>query len=65
MRGTKCLNRIARASYEQSKQIDFVPGVLHHLGYGITHPIALEFALKLEELTDARLRGHFWQRIQP
>ena len=34
----------------------FVGRVPYHLGYGITHPIALEGALKLKEIT--RLADH-------
>jgi len=36
--------------------VDFVP---HHLGYGLTHPIALEGALKLKEITYAHCEGIF------
>jgi glucosamine--fructose-6-phosphate aminotransferase (isomerizing) len=32
---------------------------LHYLGYGITHPIALEAALKLKEITYAHCEGMF------
>jgi glucosamine--fructose-6-phosphate aminotransferase (isomerizing) len=37
----------------------FVPCVLHYLGYGITHAIALEGALKLKEITYAHCEGMF------
>jgi glucosamine--fructose-6-phosphate aminotransferase (isomerizing) len=37
----------------------FVPGVPYHLGYGLTHPIALEGALKLKEITYAHCEGIF------
>ncbi|MFN2289838.1 MAG: SIS domain-containing protein [Anaerolineae bacterium] len=36
--------------------VDFVP---HHLRYGLTHPIALEGALKLKEITYAHCEGIF------
>jgi glucosamine--fructose-6-phosphate aminotransferase (isomerizing) len=36
-----------------------VPGVPHYLGYGLTHPIALEGALKLKEITYAHCEGIF------
>jgi glucosamine 6-phosphate synthetase-like amidotransferase/phosphosugar isomerase protein len=36
-----------------------VPGVLHYLGYGLTHPIALEGALRLKEITYAHCEGIF------
>jgi glucosamine--fructose-6-phosphate aminotransferase (isomerizing) len=32
---------------------------MHYLGYGITHPIALEAALKLKEITYAHCEGMF------
>jgi glucosamine--fructose-6-phosphate aminotransferase (isomerizing) len=32
---------------------------LHYLGYGVTHPIALEAALKLKEITYAHCEGMF------
>ena len=37
----------------------FVPGVPYHLGFGLTHPIALEGALKLKEITYAHCEGMF------
>jgi glucosamine--fructose-6-phosphate aminotransferase (isomerizing) len=36
-----------------------VPGVPYHLGFGLTHPIALEGALKLKEITSAHCEGIF------
>jgi glucosamine--fructose-6-phosphate aminotransferase (isomerizing) len=39
--------------------MEFVPGVLHYLGYGLTHAIALEAALKLKEITYAHCEGMF------
>jgi len=33
--------------------------VLYNLGYGLTHPIALEGALKLKEITYAHCEGIF------
>jgi glucosamine--fructose-6-phosphate aminotransferase (isomerizing) len=39
--------------------LDFVPGVPHYLGYGLTHAIALEAALKLKEITYAHCEGMF------
>jgi glucosamine 6-phosphate synthetase-like amidotransferase/phosphosugar isomerase protein len=59
MSGSNRLNRITGASCEQSKQIGFVHGVPYHLGYGLTHPIALEGALKLKEITYAHCEGIF------
>jgi glucosamine--fructose-6-phosphate aminotransferase (isomerizing) len=32
---------------------------MHYLGYGVTHPIALEAALKLKEITYAHCEGMF------
>ncbi|MGC9334379.1 MAG: hypothetical protein ACP5JJ_09545, partial [Anaerolineae bacterium] len=37
----------------------FVAGVPYHLGYGLSHPIALEGALKLKEITYAHCEGIF------
>ena len=37
----------------------FVHCVPYHLGYGLTHPIALEGALKLKEITYAHCEGIF------
>jgi len=37
----------------------FVHSVLHYLGYGLNHPIALEGALKLKEITYAHCEGIF------
>ena len=37
----------------------FVHGVPYHLGFGITHPIALEGALKLKEISYAHCEGIF------
>jgi glucosamine--fructose-6-phosphate aminotransferase (isomerizing) len=40
---------------------DYLKGwnAMHYLGYGITHPIALEAALKLKEITYAHCEGMF------
>ena len=37
----------------------FLFGVPYYLGYGLTHPIALEGALKLKEITYAHCEGVF------
>jgi glucosamine--fructose-6-phosphate aminotransferase (isomerizing) len=41
------------------EQMKFVHSVLHYLGYGISHSIALEGALKLKEITYAHCEGIF------
>jgi glutamine---fructose-6-phosphate transaminase (isomerizing) len=53
------LGRERGVRYECSKCSGFVPGVPYHLGYGLTHPIALEGALKLKEITYAHCEGIF------
>ena len=50
---------ITRSPNEQSKETQFVHRVPYHLGYGISHPIALEAALKLKEITYAHCEGMF------
>ena len=40
-------------------QVVFVHRVPYYLGYGLTHPIALEGALKLKEITYAHCEGIF------
>jgi glucosamine 6-phosphate synthetase-like amidotransferase/phosphosugar isomerase protein len=40
-----------------------VPGVPHHLGYGITQAITLEGALKLKEVTNAHCADRFLSPI--
>jgi glucosamine--fructose-6-phosphate aminotransferase (isomerizing) len=48
-----------RGTTGQSKQEQLVGPVPYHLGYGLTHPIALEGALKLKEITYAHCEGIF------
>jgi glutamine---fructose-6-phosphate transaminase (isomerizing) len=50
---------ISPARCAWSEQMKFVHSVLHYLGYGISHAIALEAALKLKEITYAHCEGMF------
>jgi glucosamine 6-phosphate synthetase-like amidotransferase/phosphosugar isomerase protein len=49
----------SKAQAWRAERLEFVPCVPHYLGYGLTHPIALEGALKLKEITYAHCEGIF------
>jgi glucosamine--fructose-6-phosphate aminotransferase (isomerizing) len=56
------LAQTIEATHEQARHVarylnDW--STMHYLGYGITHPIALEAALKLKEITYAHCEGMF------
>jgi glucosamine--fructose-6-phosphate aminotransferase (isomerizing) len=56
------LARTIEATDEQARQITAYLNdwsAMHYLGYGLTHPIALEGALKLKEITYAHCEGIF------
>ena len=56
------LERTIEATDEPARQVAayLEPwDALHYLGYGLTHPIALEAALKLKEITYAHCEGMF------
>jgi glucosamine--fructose-6-phosphate aminotransferase (isomerizing) len=52
------LNRTDDTARQVAAYLDEWPA-MHYLGYGITHPIALEAALKLKEVTYAHCEGMF------
>jgi glucosamine--fructose-6-phosphate aminotransferase (isomerizing) len=56
------LEQVIESTDVASRQIaDYLEkySAMHYLGYGITHPIALEAALKLKEITYAHCEGMF------
>jgi glucosamine--fructose-6-phosphate aminotransferase (isomerizing) len=56
------LERTIEATDEPARQVAAYLerwDALHYLGYGLTHPIALEAALKLKEITYAHCEGMF------
>ena len=59
MRTRRVVDRDPLVRYECPDYNAFVHRVPYHLGYGLTHPIALEGALKLKEITYAYCEGIF------
>ncbi len=59
MRTRQIVNREMPVRCARSERNAFVHRVPYHLGYGLTHPIALEGALKLKEITYAHCEGIF------
>jgi glucosamine--fructose-6-phosphate aminotransferase (isomerizing) len=59
MRTRWVVDRGPLVRYACSERNEFVHRVPYHLGYGLTHPIALEGALKLKEITYAHCEGIF------
>jgi glutamine---fructose-6-phosphate transaminase (isomerizing) len=54
--------QVLEATYEAARQVaGYLSGwdEMYYLGYGLTHPIALEGALKLKEITYAHCEGIF------
>jgi len=50
---------VHKASAAMSAPVRLVGCIPYYLGYGVTHPIALDGALKLKEITYAHCEGIF------